>query len=100
MTEKRLITCVYCGHEYPDETPTHGAEVLKEHIKICEKHPMREAEQKINLLRSALVGLVGSDDIEQLEAIELAIRTMPAPDEDKVNTINAIHAIIKTKEDK
>jgi len=24
---------VYCGHEYPDQTPTSGAEVLTAHIK-------------------------------------------------------------------
>ena len=57
---------------------------------------MREAEQTITLLRGALIGLVGSDDKKELEQIELLMRTMPAPDEDKAATINAIHAILKT----
>ena len=98
MEDKKLVTCVYCGHEYPNETPTHGAQVLKDHIKVCKKHPMREAEEKINILRTALVGLIGSDDPAQLKEMELALRIMPVPDEDKANTINAIHAIIKTME--
>ena len=40
-SESRVLTCVYCGHEYPPGSPSHGAEVLTEHIKSCEKHPMR-----------------------------------------------------------
>ena len=91
------ITCVYCGYLYPEETPTSGAEVLTEHIKVCDKHPMREAEQTIMLLRDALVGLVGSDNREELKQMEAAIRLAPVPDEDKVGTINAIHVIIKTQ---
>ena len=90
------ITCVYCGHLYPEETPTSGAEVLKEHIKICEKHPMREAESKISILRKALIGLVGSEEKEELERMEIIMRTSPIPDEDKASNINAIHAIMKT----
>lgn len=96
MTEKFDITCVYCGHKYPEQTPAHGSKILTDHIKICEKHPMREAEQKIELLKNALIGLVGSDEPETLKEMEAALRTMPVPDEDKAATINAIHAILKT----
>ncbi len=38
--EPRILTCVYCGHEYPQDTPTWGNAVLTAHIKKCEKHPM------------------------------------------------------------
>lgn len=41
----RKVTCVYCGHEYPDGTPTSQDQQLTEHIKVCEKHPMRKLEQ-------------------------------------------------------
>ena len=36
------VNCVYCGHRYgPSETtPVSMADVLKEHIEVCEKHPM------------------------------------------------------------
>ena len=37
------LTCVYCGMAYPEGTPPHGARILTEHIKVCEKHPMRQA---------------------------------------------------------
>ena len=43
----RILTCVYCGHEYPQETPASGHQVLTEHIKVCEKHPMRQLEQDL-----------------------------------------------------
>jgi hypothetical protein len=37
-----FINCVYCGHRYgpKDNTPPTMAEVLKEHIKVCPKHPL------------------------------------------------------------
>lgn len=36
------INCVYCGHRYgpQDEVPATMAEALKQHIEICEEHPM------------------------------------------------------------
>jgi hypothetical protein len=45
--EQRSVTCVYCGHAYPQDTPTHGAgiSVLTEHIKVCPEHPMRTTEK-------------------------------------------------------
>ena len=92
----RILTCVYCGHEYPQDTPTHGDGVLTEHIKICERHPMRKAERDIALLRSALVGLIGADSAEELRQMEVTMRLLPAPAEDKAVSINAIHALLAT----
>lgn len=92
------LTCVYCGMAYPEGTPPYGSKVLTDHIKICEKHPMREAEAKIALLRKALIGLVGAETKAELDAMEATIRmpSFPAPDEDKAKSINAIHALLKT----
>ena len=56
-----MLTCVYCGHEYPQETPACGNEVLTEHIKVCPKHPMRKAEADIALLRGALAEQAAAD---------------------------------------
>lgn len=42
--QANVLTCVYCGQEYPPGSPTHGAEVLTAHIKVCLKHPLRQAE--------------------------------------------------------
>jgi len=90
------LTCVYCGHQYPEGTPPHGAQILTDHIKVCEKHPMRKLEQDNSKLRKALVGLVGADTPKELEGMEAAIRVLPVPDEDRMNTINAIHALRDT----
>jgi cell division protein FtsB len=42
------INCVYCGHRYGPRanTPVSMAEVLKEHIENCEKHPMAELKRE------------------------------------------------------
>lgn len=41
LMAQRVLTCVYCGHDYPQDTPAHGHQILTEHITVCEKHPMR-----------------------------------------------------------
>lgn len=41
--DQTIVTCVYCGHEYPEGTPTSQHELLTEHIKVCKKHPMKGA---------------------------------------------------------
>lgn len=50
-----VLTCVYCGHQYPEGTPPHGAKVLTDHIKVCEKHPMRELEVENAHLKELLL---------------------------------------------
>jgi hypothetical protein len=91
-----VLTCVYCGMAYPEGTPPHGAQVLTDHIKVCEKHPLREAEAKIARLRRALVGLIGAETRDELEQMEAVMRLVPAPDADKAVSINAIHVLLET----
>lgn len=88
------LTCVYCGMSYPEGTPPHGAQVLTDHIKICEKHPLRQAEVTISKLRGALQGLVGASSKAELEGMELFMRTVKAPESDTVASLNAIHALL------
>jgi len=56
MLKARTTTCVYCGHEYPPGTPASGSDQrsLTEHIKVCPKHPMREAEELLRKCEGAL----------------------------------------------
>ena len=77
-------------------TLTESGEVLTEHIKVCERHPMRKAEADIAMLRAALVGLVGADSEQELRQMEATMRLLPAPDADKAVSINAIHALLAT----
>lgn len=84
-----ILTCVYCGTAYPEGTPPHGSKVLTDHIKVCKKHPMYK-------LRKALADLVGASTKEELEAMEIIIRTTPGSEHDKAVAINAIHALLET----
>lgn len=70
MSENRILTCVYCGQEYPQETPAWGNEVLTEHIKICEKHPMRKLELDKKALLGVLQELVGANNKKELKEME------------------------------
>ena len=89
------LTCVYCGMAYPEGTPPHGAQTLTDHIKICEKHPMREAERKISKLQKALSELIGASTKEELLAMEATCRSMPGIEQDKIAVVNAIHVLIE-----
>ena len=91
---ERVLTCVYCGHAYPQATPAWGDQVLTDHIKECEKHPIRAVIEDRNRLRDALIGLVGASETGELRMMEEAMRLLPAPDEDKAVTLHAIHALI------
>lgn len=37
-----MVYCVYCGNEYPAGTPQTKSKVLYDHIKICDKHPLKD----------------------------------------------------------
>ena len=89
----RVLTCVYCGHEYPQETPAHGEKVLTDHIEVCEKHPMRAVIEQRDKLRSALSGMIGGSTKDVLDAIELGVRLAPGCEEDRARILNAIHAL-------
>ena len=66
-----VVTCVYCGHAYPTGSPTHGAQLLKDHIAICEKHPMREVIAERDEL-GALLAAVYRIDTTMTEASMVA----------------------------
>lgn len=50
----KTLTCAYCGYAYSSPTPETQHERLSEHIKTCDKHPLREAEAKIKNLTHLL----------------------------------------------
>ena len=90
------LTCVYCGREYPEGTPPHGSQILTDHIKICEKHPMRQLEIDRAKLRKALIDLIGANDKQELESMESVIRVMNMPEKDRILSLNAINVLLET----
>jgi len=53
------INCVYCGHRYgpDDEVLASMADVLKEHIEQCPKHPMSQLKTENIKLRNRVAKL-------------------------------------------
>jgi hypothetical protein len=62
----RVVTCVYCGHKYEDGTPESQDKRLTDHIKVCPKHPMREAEAKILELQNDIGTLLRIINIDRV----------------------------------
>lgn len=79
------ITCVYCGHNYgpDDEVPTCMADVLKEHIEQCPKHPMSALKSEVERLRAALTIIVERPDYTNPEHMIRAARAALRGEEDK-----------------
>lgn len=50
----QVLTCAYCGHAYTKGTAASGVAILTDHLKVCEKHPMRELEAKLVELKALL----------------------------------------------
>lgn len=73
----RIITCVYCGKEYPQGTPAAGSQVLTEHIKVCDEHPMRalEDDRKRLVAHAAEVLIACRDDVA--DGANEAFRALP-----------------------
>ncbi len=95
-TTSSVLTCVYCGKEYPEGTPAWGSQVLTDHIKVCEKHPMRELEVKYRKVRKALADMIGCDNKQELDSMESIMRIAQVPEVDRVNMLNAIDAVRST----
>lgn len=96
LKDKTVVTCVYCGQEYPDGTPTAKAQILTDHIKVCLKHPMRAAEQRIKELEAALkTASVDRSNTTIEEVIRLmAPERIPQTAADIDTQINNLHAEI------
>ena len=52
--EQRVLTCAFCGAEYPPGTPESNDAALTAHVRVCPKHPMRETEAEVSRLTDAL----------------------------------------------
>ncbi|WP_146036045.1 DHHA1 domain-containing protein [Pseudomonas sp. LFM046] len=92
----RVLTCVYCSHEYPQHMPSAGHQVLTDHIRTCTKHPMRAAELALARLHSALAGLVGESTPQGLAQLEAGLQLVPMPAAEKALMITAISALRDT----
>jgi len=49
LQSNMYINCVYCGHRYgpDDEVPATMAQILKEHVERCPKHPMSTLKRQL-----------------------------------------------------
>lgn len=88
------INCVYCGHRYgpDDEVPASMADILKEHIEKCPKHPLFDAKQKIERLQNVI-----KQKDKELYDIKMGLLTIYKA-ADKLMTGNVPHNIAWLKE--
>ena len=47
LEDQRILRCAFCDAEYPPGTPATQHEALTEHVKVCEKHPLRAQRDEL-----------------------------------------------------
>jgi len=77
------------------ETANQRLEEAQAKLAKAEAENARLQEER-EKLRAALASLVGADGREELDAMEAAMRLIPAPAADKAASIDAIHALMAT----
>jgi hypothetical protein len=50
VENNKTLTCVFCGKHYPAGTPTWGAQILVDHVRNCEAHPLRSVIKERDVL--------------------------------------------------
>jgi len=62
------VNCVYCGHRYGpvENTPISMADILKEHIEKCPKHPMSKLKTIVDNLKNARLTQTGWEEGEDV----------------------------------
>lgn len=61
-----VVTCAFCGQSYGPGTPSSGAVVLGEHVRVCPQHPMRRVEALVIKLLTAVTDLLEASSIDEL----------------------------------
>lgn len=61
-----VLTCAFCGEEYPADTPPSQHDALTAHVRVCVRHPMRAVEQERDALAARVTALEHALDIETL----------------------------------
>lgn len=65
-----VVTCAFCGQSYGPGTPTSGALVLGDHVRVCPQHPMRRVEALVVKLLTAVTELLDAGSIEKLRSLK------------------------------
>jgi len=98
LQSRMFINCVYCGHRYgPDPgTPVAMADILRQHIEICPKHPLsrmksraEKAEGRIRELEEGLKPFAeAAKEADKSKISEEAIIWKPQNSFRKISGIN------------
>ena len=92
LEQKRKVTCVYCGYEYPEGTPESQHELLHQHILTCEKHPVKKLSEAL----CKLMGIEFPPQKEEIDNMSTTIQKMAGGDKEHV--IVALFALNRVKE--
>jgi hypothetical protein len=94
----RVLTCAFCGEEYPQDTPAAGAQVLVDHIRTCGKHPMRELEARHKRLTDAAYVMIDCATEDEARALLAVMKLMPQDNEDVCKAIGLVTALLPIDE--
>ena len=87
-------TCIYCEGTWSRDEPI---TVLQDHIRVCDKHPLRVADATIATLRAALDGLVEAGR-SYIDAVDADLYREGTPEDwwEREATLAALRAALAT----
>ena len=47
----KVLRCAFCGHHYPEGTPEAKSQMLADHIRVCEVHPIGRENRQLRAQR-------------------------------------------------
>lgn len=95
---KFVLTCVFCGKEYPQGTPAANDQVLVNHIRICEKHPLRQAEADRQRLLDAAFEVIDCRELGELRALREVVAALLALGKGDKSSLTLVDAVIAVLE--
>jgi hypothetical protein len=93
MTDN-VVTCAFCGKQYPTGTPVTKHALLTEHIFQCEKHPIQEIGKVLAEFMS-LSWPPNSKEIAELRSGLIMMGVQMPDHEDVIKGINGLNQLEK-----
>lgn len=93
------VACEFRGDYLALQEMKHRFGIIVSALKSASLPSPQRWQHERDVLRAALVNLVGVDGRHELEEMEVTLRALPGPAADKAAAIDGIHALLATLPD-
>lgn len=79
----KVLRCAFCGHAYAEGTPTHKAQSLADHARVCPDHPIGQENRRLRLACSHAIDRMKSEGVAwgEIDTLRDALDPQARPSE-------------------